>query len=143
MTSSGNERVDQVARLVLDTSAYSQLRHGHDTVLDAVAAAGAVLLTVTVLGELEAGFELGTRAKENRTALTEFLDEPFVALLTTTPSVAYRYGQIFAELRRAGSPIPVNDIWIAAATLDCGGHLLTFDEDYRQVKSLELTLLRP
>jgi len=142
MTSSGNERPNHVSRLVLDTSAYSQLRHGHDAVLDAVAAAGAVLLPVTVLGELEAGFNLGTRAKENYTTLAEFLDEPFVAVLTATPSVARRYGQIFAGLRRAGTPIPVNDLWIAAATLDCGGHLLTFDEDYRQVQSLELTLLR-
>ena len=132
---------DPVSRLVLDTSAYSRLRHGHDTVLDAVAAAEAVLLPATVLGELEAAFELGVRAKENRVVLSEFLDEPFVSILPIGRSVARRYGQLFAQLRRAATPIPVNDIWIAAATLDCGGHLLTFDQHFRHIQGLDCTLL--
>jgi tRNA(fMet)-specific endonuclease VapC len=138
MTSSGAEIV---ARLVLDTSAYSRLRHGHELVLDFVAAAGVVLLPTIVLGELEAGFELGTRQKDNRVAPGEFLDEPFVAAAPITPAVARRYGQVFAGLRRAGTPIPVNDIWIAATVLDCGGHLLTFDDLFRNVAALDCTIL--
>ena len=78
MKSSGAE---PVARLVLDTSAYSRLRLGHDMVLDSVAAAEMVLLPATVLGELDAAFELGSREKENRVVLTEFLDEPFVSIV--------------------------------------------------------------
>ena len=109
--------------------------------LDAVAAAEAVLLPATVLGELEAAFELGARANENRVVLTEFLDEPFVSILPTDRAIARRYDQVFALLRRAGTPIPVNDIWIAAATLDCGGHLLTFDQRFRHIQGLDLTLL--
>lgn len=139
MKSSGAE---SVSRLVLDTSGYSRLRHGHAAVLDAVAAAEAVLLPATVLGELDAAFELGARAKENRVVLTEFLDEPFVSILPTNRATARRYGQIFVQLRRAGTPIPVNDIWIAAATLDCGGHLLTFDQHFRYIEGVDLTLLR-
>ena len=134
---------DLVRRLVLDTSAYSHFRHGHTAVLDFVAGAGVVLIPVTVLGELEAGFELGTRARENRVVLGQFLEEPFVSLLDVTPSVARHYGRLFASLRRAGTPIPINDIWIAAATSDCGGHLLTFDDDYRKVESLDCTILEP
>jgi tRNA(fMet)-specific endonuclease VapC len=110
MTISG---VEPVARLVLDTSAYSHLRHGHSAVLDHVASAGTVLLPLIVLGELEAGYELGTRHRENRLMLEEFLDEPFVALLPLTRSVARRYGRLFAQLRRGGTPIPINDVWIA------------------------------
>jgi hypothetical protein len=49
--------------------------------------------------------------------------------------VARRYGRLFADLRRAGTPIPINDIWIAATTLDCGGHLLTFDGDFKVIAS--------
>ena len=63
MTNSGTEPVNQ---LVLDTSAYSQLRRGNEAVLDAVAGAESVLLPTTVLGELEAAFQLGQREKENR-----------------------------------------------------------------------------
>ena len=128
-------------RLILDTSAYSRLRRGHEAVLDALAAAEVILVPATVLGELAAGFELGSRAKENRTVLTEFLDEPFVDVLETTSAVARHYGQVFARLRRAGRPIPVNDIWIAAATIASGGHLLTFDRDFRHVEGLDHTLL--
>jgi tRNA(fMet)-specific endonuclease VapC len=138
MPTSGAE---SVGRLVLDTSAYSRFRAGYKTVLDMLAAADAVLVPVTVLGELQAGFELGRRAHENRTTLARFLQEPFVAVLPTTPDVARRYGQTFSRLRRAGTPIPTNDIWIAAATLDAGGRLLTFDAHFQQVAGLDCVLL--
>ena len=133
--------VDPETRLVLDTSAYGRFRQGHAKVLDLLAAADSILLPTVVLGELEAGFELGLRARENRTTLTELLDEPFVGVLPVTTSVARRYGLVFAQLRRAGTPIPVNDIWIAATVLDCGGHLVTFDRHFEKVTGLDCTLL--
>ena len=94
-----------------------------------------------MLGEFEAGFELGSRVRENRIVLAEFLKEPFVGTLPTTREVAGRYGRLFAELRRAGTPVPINDVWIAAATVDCGGHLLTFDGDFRRILSRDCTVL--
>ena len=84
---------------------------------------------------------MGRRALENRATLTRFLGEPFVATLPTTAEVARRYGQIFAKLRQAGTPIPTNDMWIAAATIDAGAQLLTFDIHFRQVPGLDSTLL--
>jgi tRNA(fMet)-specific endonuclease VapC len=128
-------------RLVLDTSAYSHFRAGHPRVLDLIAAAEIVLLPTVVIGELEAGFLLGRRELENRALLAEFLSEPFVSILPVTPSVAHQYGRLFASLRKAGTPIPINDIWIAATTLDCGGHLLTFDGDFDSVPSVDRTVL--
>jgi tRNA(fMet)-specific endonuclease VapC len=138
MPTSGAE---PIRRLVLDTSAYSRFRAGHSSVLDLLASADVVMLPVTVLGELEAGFAMGRRALENRATLTRFLGEPFVATLPTTAEVARRYGQIFAKLRQAGTPIPTNDMWIAAATIDAGAQLLTFDIHFRQVPGLDSTLL--
>lgn len=132
---------DPHRRLVLDTSAYSRMRSGHEFVLTAVASAGAVIVPVTVLGELEAGFALGNRQRENLTILAEFLAESFVTTQKTTQEIASRYGLLFAELKRAGTPVPVNDIWIAAATLDCGGHLLTFDRHFGRIPSLPRTIL--
>jgi predicted nucleic acid-binding protein len=132
---------EPIRRLVLDTSAYSHFRAGHETTLGLLAAADAIVLPVTVLGELEAGFEMGRRAIENRTTLARLLKEPFVTVLPTTPDVARRYGRIFATLRQAGTPIPTNDIWIAAATIDAGGQLLTFDAHFQQVAGLDCVLL--
>ena len=127
-------------RLVLDTSAYSHLRTGHDQVFDQVANAAVVVMPVVVLGELEAGFELGRRTQENRRMLAEFLDEPFVSVVGVTATTVRYYARTFASLRRAGIPIPINDVWIAAATMECNGHLLTFDRDYRRVTNLDHTL---
>lgn len=138
MTRSGAEAA---FRLVLDTSAYSHFRAGHPKVLDLVAAAEIVLLSTIVIGELEAGFVLGRRERENRTLLAEFLSEPFVSILPVTPSVARHYGRFFVDLRRAGTPIPINDIWIAATTVDCGGHVLTFDEHFDKLPSVDRTVL--
>ena len=131
MTTSG------ASRLVLDTSAYSYFRVGHRDVLEALARAERVLIPVTVLGELEAAFEWGRRALENRRALESYLDEPYVDVLPVSAAVARQYGRVFTALRRAGTPLPVNDIWIAAAALDCGGTLLTFDRDFGCVPGLD------
>lgn len=140
MTGSGGESFD---RLVLDTSAYSHFRAGHPQMLNLLAAATAVVIPVTVLGELEAAFELGRRARENRVTLAEFLNEPFVTVWPTTPAVASHYGRLFATLKRSGTPLPVNDIWIAAASLDCTGRLVTFDGDFERIAELNCTLLSP
>jgi tRNA(fMet)-specific endonuclease VapC len=138
MTSFG---ADAPRRIVLDTSAYSRFRSGDPRMLDCLTRAEAVLLPVIVLGELEAGFRLGRHVRENRVALAEFLQEPFVAVSSVTPDVARRYGEIFAELRRAGTPISVNDLWIAACTLESGAHLVTYDADFERISKLEKTVL--
>lgn len=132
-----------VGRLVLDTSAYSRFRAGDERVLEIIAACEIIYLPTIVLGELEAAFSLGRRERENRSVLGEFLAESFVSILPVTPAVARRYGRLFAGLRRAGTPIPINDIWIAATALDCGGHLLTFDGEFGRIPSLDCTILAP
>ncbi len=136
-----NSGVERANRLVLDTSAYSHFRRGHADVHEALVRAERVLIPVTVLGELEAAFQLGVRVRENRRALDDLLNEPFVQLLETTASVARHYGRVFSALKRGGTPLPVNDIWIAAATIDCGGTLLTFDRDFERVTGLDCVVL--
>jgi tRNA(fMet)-specific endonuclease VapC len=140
MTRSGAE---SLGRLVLDTSAYSRFRGGDNRVLELIAAAEIVSIPTIVLGELEAAFTLGHRERENRSILADFLAESFVSILPVTPAVARRYGRLFADLRRAGTPIPINDVWIAATVFDCGGHLLTLDSDFGYVASLDCTILAP
>ena len=129
------------SRLVLDTSAYARLRAGSTAVLEAVTEAEFVLLPVIVLGELEAGFRGGRQTTENRAMLAEFLAEPFSAVLPVTEDVARIYGQLFVELRRAGTPVATNDIWIAACTIGSGASLLTFDGDFKHFSRLDCTIL--
>ncbi len=128
-------------RVALDTSAYAHMRAGNTEIMQIVAESEVVYLPTIVLGELEAGFRLGRRMHENRTMLAEFLREPFTAVLPVTSDVALVYGELFAELRAAGTPIAVNDIWIAAATLQAGAHLATFDRDFDLIVRLSRTVL--
>ena len=132
---------ERVPRLALDTSAYSRFRSGDERVHELIATAEAVLIPATVLGELHGAFEMGLRARENRVALSEFLSESFVRVVPTSADVARQYGRVYAALRRAGTPIPANDIWIAAAALDQGACLLTFDTDFERVAGLDRIVL--
>ena len=128
-------------KLVLDTSAYSHLRAGDKRVVDFLAAAETIVVPVIVLGELEAAFRRGSRLRENLQILSEFLSEPGVQLMPVDADVAVRYGELFAQLRTAGTPLPTNDVWIAACTSTSGGHLLTFDRDFDSVPGLRVTVL--
>jgi tRNA(fMet)-specific endonuclease VapC len=130
-------------RIAIDTSAYSHFRGNHAEVVDRIAAADLVYLPTIILGELEAAFRLGRRTADNRAKLEEFMHEDFVRILPVTREVARRYGELFAELRAAGTPIPVNDIWIAATTMDAGAELVTFDSDFNRIPRLERTILVP
>jgi len=131
------------ARVLLDTSAYAHFRRGHAEAVEILVAAERVYLSTVTLGELEAGFMLGSRPDENRSALRDFLAEPFVTVVPIDEDVARRYGGIFVALRRAGTPIPTNDVWIAATALHVSAELVTFDNDFRHVASLNARVLVP
>ncbi len=132
---------ERIPRLVLDTSAYSRFRAGDTRVRDLIAEAQSVLVPAPVLGELHGAFEMGSRTRENRVALSEFLSEPLVQVISVDDTVARHYGRVYAGLRRAGTPIPANDMWIAACALDQGGCLLTFDHDFDHVPGLDRLVL--
>lgn len=139
MTNSGVRAPSQ--HLALDTSTYANLRRRHPVVLDWIAAAGKVDISTIVLGELDAGFRLGSRYDENVSTLAEFLREPFVRVRDVTPQVGRHYGEILAALRRAGTPLSVNDIWIAATAIEAGAHLVTFDRDFARIAGLSHSVL--
>lgn len=133
--------MDYPSRIVLDTSAYSHFRSGDTRVRDLIAAAGTVCVPTIVLGELYGAFEAGSRDMENRTRLAEFLREPQMKILPVTESVSRQYGKIFVQLRRAGTPLPANDMWIAATVIDHGSCLVTFDHDFERISTLDSIVL--
>lgn len=138
----GSEPRLRAARVVLDTSAYSRFRAGNEAIAAILSRATTVSLPLVVLGELEAGFALGARASDNRASLDELLAEPFVSVLPITREITIRYGRLFAALRRAGTPVGTNDLWIAATAIEHDGHLVTFDGDYAKIPGLGATILK-
>jgi tRNA(fMet)-specific endonuclease VapC len=69
------------------------------------------------LGELRAGFLFGSEGKKNERNLELFLNRPRVRMLWADENTTHHYARLFLQLRRQGTPIPTNDIWIAALTL--------------------------
>ena len=122
-----------MTRLCLDTSAYSNFRRGEPRVVDHMDRAEWIGVPSVVVGELCAGFLLGTRADENFRELGEFLDHPVVEILAMTEDVAHIYAEIVVDLRLRGRPLPTNDIWIAATAARTGASILTYDGHFRDI----------
>lgn len=123
-------------RLCLDTSAYSRLMRGQPKLQERLEAADEILLPATMLGEVYAGFHGGSRLEENLSLLAAFRRQPGVAIVDTTDNVTQRYATIVATLKRQGTPIPTNDIWIAAAALENGGRVVAYDSHFEAVPGL-------
>jgi predicted nucleic acid-binding protein len=85
------------------------------------------------VGELLAGFRLGSRYRQNARELAEFLADPAVSSVGTDNTTADRYARLVVQLRRRGRPIPTNDIWIAAQALQTGADLISFDAHFGEV----------
>ena len=128
-------------KVCLDTSAWVWFRKNEPEVVSRIQQATAVYVPATAIGELEAAFLRGNRARENQLVLDAFLEEPLVHEVAIDRKVARRYGALFAKLRTLGTPIPINDVWIAAASMEVGARLLTFDRDFECVPGLDVELL--
>ncbi len=122
----------------MDTNAYSELSRGDLDVLDALANAERVYVPVTVIGELWAGFRGGNQEQRNRTQLKRFLNKPSVRILQTTELVAEHYSQIVDSLKKKQKPIPTNDIWIAAHTMEQSSVLVTYDKHFEHIEGLRM-----
>jgi len=130
-------------KLLLDTSAYSALMRGHEEVAHRVRSAEGVYFSSIVAGELLYGFRHGTRFLPNRTQLEMFLASSYVHFLPVTFTTADRFGLIAADLRKRGTPLPANDIWIAAHALESGADLVSFDQHFAYIAGLSLIQMMP
>lgn len=130
-----------VTRYCLDTSAYSHFMRGHAPAIVLIDAADWIGIPAIVLGELWMGFGLGDRARRNARELQDFLVNPVVEELPADGDVARIFGEMAASLRRRGTPLPTNDIWIAATAARSGGTLLTYDEHFRRIERVASRIL--
>jgi predicted nucleic acid-binding protein len=122
-----------VSSYCLDTSAYSNFRRGEEEVATLLDRAELVGVPTVTLGELRTGFRLGDRLRRNETDLDAFLSNPVVRVLPVDAETSRHYAEIVADLRKAGTPVPTNDIWIAATAARHGVAVLTFDEHFRRI----------
>lgn len=125
-------------KILVDTSAYSDLLSGSEQVLKVLARADLVYMSIFVLGELYAGFKGGSRETLNRDLLARFLSRPTVRVLSATQETAEVFAEVKHSLKRAGTPLPINDVWIAAHAIETGSVLATFDSHFQRINGLRL-----
>jgi tRNA(fMet)-specific endonuclease VapC len=122
-----------MSRLVLDTSAYSHFKRGAAEAVDALSHATWIGVPVVVIGELSVGFAQGRRRAENERELRQFLEQPMVEVVDLSEQIARTWGEIVVALKKAGTPLPTNDVWIAAAAACVGAPVLTYDEHFEHI----------
>lgn len=130
-----------MSRFCLDTSAYSHFKRGDPAVVDLVTSAPWIGVPVVVLGELRAGFLGGRRADKNEADLRGFLEQPTAVVLDVDDDAARIYAEIVTALRRAGTPVPTNDLWIAAVAAREGATVLTYDSHFERISRVGVRVI--
>jgi tRNA(fMet)-specific endonuclease VapC len=125
-----------VSRILLDTSAYSGILRGDLRLARIMQEADEIAINAIVLGELKAGFRKGRHRERNEQELAEFLASPRARVLGLDEETADRYAVILDSLLSAGTPIPTNDVWIAASAMQHGLRVLTTDQHFRKVPQI-------
>ncbi len=123
-------------KLALDTNAYRLIMDGEPNAVRLARTAERLLMPVPVLAELRFGFLNGTKGRENEATLLRFLDRGRVEVLPCDEETAVRYAELKLQLKKQGTPIPLNDVWIAALVLQHQAMLFTRDSDFERIPQL-------
>jgi tRNA(fMet)-specific endonuclease VapC len=125
-------------KLALDTNRYRDLCDGDAEVVRLMEEADSIHLPFVVIGELRAGFALGKKGRENEAVLQRFLMKPGVEVVYPGDATTHSYASLFRQLRQQGTPIPTNDLWIAALALEHGLVLCSRDGHFEHLPQLNI-----
>lgn len=123
-------------RIALDTNRYVDLCKGVADTVALLEEAEAILLPFVVIGELRAGFAHGRRQTENEHTLRRFLLKDGVRVLYADDQTTHHYATVFRQLRKQGTPIPTNDMWLAALVLQHNVALHARDKHFDHLPQL-------
>lgn len=123
-------------RIALDTNRLTDLFQGDAALAERLGECDEVWLPLMVLAEIQAGFYGGSQQHRNELLLRSFLIRPTVGVLLPGRETAEFYARLFVQLKRAGTPIPDNDLWIAALVLQHDLVLITRDRHFESIPQL-------
>lgn len=128
-----------MSKILLDTNAYTKYHSTpDDSIIYIVQEAETVFLPVVVLGELLFGFKRGRKEVANRELLNRFFEKPVVEVASVHKETAEIYADVLLNLTRKGTPIPTNDIWVAASAIEHGAVLVTYDTHFLKIPGLRI-----
>ena len=121
--------------MILDTNALSSWADGDAAIKPALLSAARLVVPGVVLGE----FDFGIRQSRHYRRYTEWLARSLrdVEIALVDEATAGHYGEIRLSLKKAGTPIPVNDAWIAATAKQLDLSVLSRDAHFDSVESVQ------
>jgi predicted nucleic acid-binding protein len=123
-------------RVAIDTNRLTDLLQGDARLAERLGACDEVWVPLVVLGEIKAGLHGGTQRHRNEALLQRFLAKATVSVLLPGRETAEHYARIFVQLKRAGTPVPDNDLWLAALALEHDLTLITRDRHFDRISQL-------
>lgn len=124
--------------VILDTNGYSELQVGNNQIKKVTLAADTIYISAASLGELYGGFKAGLKENLNIELLGYFLDGNKVRIAKIGKYTAMIYGDISLSLRKQGTPLPINDVWIAACAIETNSTLVTYDKHFLKIPGVKL-----
>jgi predicted nucleic acid-binding protein len=122
--------------VILDTNAVSALFAGQERLAEQLGASLRHHLPVIVVGEYRYGLERSSKRALLGGLLQTLIEESIV--LPVDNATAEHYAVVREQLRRDGSPIPENDVWIAALASQHGLPVVSRDRHFEHVEGLRL-----
>ncbi len=104
-------------KICLDTNMYTALAKNEPGALTLIQRSSHIYISFIALAELRAGFRSGTKGAQNEKILQRFLGSDRVEILFADEQTTHHYARIYHQLRKQGTPIPINDLWIAALVI--------------------------
>jgi predicted nucleic acid-binding protein len=123
-------------RVALDTNRLTDLFQGDAALAERLGLCDEVWIPLVVLAEIKAGFLGGTERHRNEILLRKLLSKTTVGVLLPDRETAEHYARLFLQLKRAGTPVPDNDLWIAALALQHDLLLITRDKHFKNIPQL-------
>ena len=122
--------------IAFDTNTYSAFKCGDSDIIEIVQYADTINISSIAIGELFAGFAIGTKEKNNKKELSDFLNTNRCQVISVDQNTPLYYAHIYKLLRQKGTPIPTNDLWIAALAMQHGHILCTLDKHFSCIDNL-------
>lgn len=124
--------------LLIDTNVLIKFFQGDEEIAKNISRYEKVIVPTIVIGEYKAGVDSDTRVGRVQMSMLEsFLEDASVKVVDVTESIADTYARIFRVLKKNGTPIPQNDVWIAACAIAKGAVVYSFDGHFANVPLLE------